>query len=421
MKFKEWLNSELLLEFRASNLYDFYALELASKDMNSREVDHLLVDRGNLVYSGIMSAVGFVLFLRFGKIFRHCIGLSASRLKPDDFVLSLSDFPVEFQGRVGKYMEMFEKIKTRSRQGWANAVRDNSEAHDIWVGMNVNDQKELVYLSRQSLVSRSDVCNVGSVRSSLTDRWTSIYNFYQDNANDDVITNPETIKSMINRLTQLVHNSGNLLEYLPSALDIAIHVRDTANMAQLLYGASPTVKELLRSASLPSGGLTEQLPPSMPKLVLTAMSRNMEGTRINHIELVGSTKNGRRELITYRMHTSLGETGDRRGNCTFNVIAESRKSKDVDDDFYSVELDYGNIDNIVLSRMTKSDWKSFQYYAEINHQSKTFYKPIFPTGQYFDLMQFGKAILNQTNIIAYELSQVYKNLLKYVPSYKPIY
>ena len=61
MKVREWLKDSLLLEFRASNFYDFYDLELASQKMDSKEVEDLIIDRGNALYSDIMSALGFLL------------------------------------------------------------------------------------------------------------------------------------------------------------------------------------------------------------------------------------------------------------------------------------------------------------------------------------------------------------------------
>jgi hypothetical protein len=351
MKFREWLQESLLLEFRSSNFYDFYALELASKQMGSKEVEDLIIDRGNALYSDIMSALGFLLFLRYGSLVRHCA--MTNTVSRDVFKFRDSDFPDEFKGIISKYISIFDYATSMPRWSWRNTLQRNEESYNMWLAMNVNDQKELVNIARETLLSWEEECNIQVVMNTFSDRWDSIYEYFVNNATSEVITKPAMVVRMINSLTQLVHNNGNILQYMPEELDQAIHVRDTATFSQLLYGASPTVKELLRSALLPSGGLVEESPPSFAQLILTAMSRNMDKhDNINHIELINSARTQSGQVGIYKVHGTIGVLSNKPSECIFNIKITKNRPRfgRVNPE---VELDWNSIKNPILDRTTK--------------------------------------------------------------------
>lgn len=412
MKFKEWINKSLLLEFKASNFYDFYALELASKQMGSKEVEDLIVDRGNTLYSEIISALGFLLFLRYGSLVRHC--MMTNTVSRDVFKFRDDDFPDEYKGIISKYIPIFDYATQIPRLSWRNTLQKNEEAYNMWLAMNVDDQKELVIIARETLLSIEGEgdCNIQVVWNTFSDRWDSIYNYFINNVTSEVITKPAIVVRMINSLTQLVHNSGNILQYMPEELDKAIHVRDTATLSQLLYGASPTVKELLRSALLPSGGLVEEAPPALPQLLLTAMSRSLNNHKnINHIELLESNRNIDLESGIYKIYGKLVDSNNKTSNCTFNIKLTKRKTRSRVIDLPKMELDLSSIKNSVLNKIPASDWLNISEYMK---RSELLNKPLSPRDvSRFDYIQAGGLFLDHIDSILEELSLFYNNMIKY--------
>jgi hypothetical protein len=406
MFFKEWLGESLLLEFRSSNFYDFYALELASREMDTKEVNDLLVDRGNSLYSEIMSALGFLLFLRYGSVVRQC-------LKTNDEIehsgnLGLLDFPEKVRGNSGRYIDIMNLVYGMPRVSWTHTIRQNREAYDSWFRLGEDEQRELVYISRELLLHWEYNCHTRSVLNTLSRQWDNIYDYFINNANKGLITNPVVVIKMINSLTQLVHNNGNILQYMPEELDKAIHIRDTARLGQLLYGASATVKGLLRSASLPSGGLVEEMPPALPQLFLTAMSRNMDKySDIKHIELLESRRDEGGDFGLYRVHGKLGDS-----DCVFNF---SLKKKRLRWELPVVELDLGSVRNVVLDRLKKNDWYNVMKYLEVDDSEilsrKINYNDF---GEiHLDYIGFGKRLLDYIDSVLGELKLFYDNILKY--------
>lgn len=291
--FKEWLQSQLLLEFRSSDFYDFYALELAKPLMQDKEVNDLLIDRGNNVLHQLSFDLGFVLLCRYTNTLTGCAeknyhssfpttyGYNRWKLHKDDFINPGIVNP--------RLIRLFGNIKNIDRD-WNKLTDSNPEAYRIWFKMTTSQQKDAVRIAKRAMMDFQGHCDdQGAIRRSLTQAWESVYNFYMEYTPDSFapITDSKHVVNAVNKLTQLIHNNGNILEYLPRELDDAIHVRDQANLAQLLHYASPTVQQTLKSANLPSGGLTTQTPPAYPQMLLTAMQRNMTPNIIN-IRLVSS-------------------------------------------------------------------------------------------------------------------------------------
>lgn len=415
MQFREWLSESLLLEFRSSDFYDFYALELASKEMDSKEVNDLLIDRGNALYSDIMSALGFLLFLRYSNVVKQCLK-TVDDLRDGDN-LSLSDFPENVRSIAGKYVDVMNLVKSMPRVSWTHTIRQNRVAYESWLKLGEGEQRELVYIGRELLLHWESNCQTRSVLNTLSRQWENIYDYFVNNAVGGLITNPVVVVRMINSLTQLVHNNGNILQYMPEELDKAIHVRDTARLSQLLYGASATVKGILRSASLPSGGLVEELPPSSPQLFLTAMSRNLDKyPAIRHIELLESRRDdirvmGReepRDVGIYRVYGKLGDS-----DCIFNFsLTKERRDRW---ELPRVRLDLGSVRNVVLDRLKSNDWYNISKYLEADDSEILSRQINYNDFGYvhLDYIGFGKRLLEYIDLVLGELKLFYDNMLKY--------
>lgn len=420
MKFKEWLQESLLLEFRSSNFYDFYALELASQQMGSKEVEDLIIDRGNALYSDIMSALGFLLFLRYGNVFRQCASMKAMMLSADGRTINLlnklrlSDFPDEIHDSVVKYMPIFDLANERPRIGWTSTIDRNQAAYDSWLKFNADEQKELVYFARETLLSWEEDCNLQIVQNTFSDQWDSLYEYFINNVTSEFITKPAVVIKMINNLTQLVHNNGNILQYMPEELDKAIHIRDTAKLSQLLYGASPTVKEILRSALLPSGGLVEEAPPATPQLFLTAMSRSLDQhDDIDHIELKQSKRTLQGETGTYKVHCKLGFWGEQKTDCTFDITISILKPQPQFRPETHLDLDINSIKNPILNKLTANDWHNVEGYLQYSDSAIT-HRLLEPVGEgRLDYIQAGKLLLDYIDDVIQELNGLYHNVLRY--------
>lgn len=420
MKFREWLQDSLLLEFRSSNFYDFYALELASQKMDSKEVEDLIIDRGNALYSDIMSALGFLLFIRYGSVFRQCASIKAMMLSADGRTINLlnklrlSDFPDEIHDSVVKYMPIFDLANERPRIGWTATIDRNQAAYNSWLKLDANEQKELVYFARETLLSWEEDCNLQVVQTTFSDRWDTLYEYFINNVTSEVIINPAVVVRMINNLTQLVHNNGNILQYMPEELDKAIHIRDTATLSQLLYGASTPVKEILRSALLPSGGLVEELPPATPQLLLTAMSRSLDQhDDIDHIQLMQSKRTSQGETGIYKVHCKLGFWGQQQSDCTFDFTISTMKTRPQFRPQTHLDLDMNSIKNQILNKLTTNDWYNIKGYLRYSDSAIT-HRLLEPVGEgRLDYIQAGKLLLSYIDDVIKELNGLYHNMLRY--------
>ncbi len=295
MNFKPWL---LLNEFNATNIYDFYALELAKSKIDDKEIDDKLIQRGNDLLDQIIDAVGLLLLDRYGDIIKPGYFQDAKKLEKD--VNDQLDWQIGVDKKMGKSKpenEIYLKEKTRniladsmpklekykdillannySRRYYDDIVKEKRTMRK-WDNLSPSEKKELV----ETLVVISKMLGNGLGRN-----WQKIYDLFMDNIVRPIYDSDQIIRK-INQVTQLVHNNGNLLEYMPPALDRAIHYRDVASYSQLLIHASPEVKLLLRSAAMPTKSETA---PNHGEMFITAILRGLPAIKKEHNNLFDIT------------------------------------------------------------------------------------------------------------------------------------
>lgn len=280
MKFKSWIkeNSSLLKEFNSTNLYDFYALELTQDKINDPDIKELLIDRGNRLLDDVIDSIGFVLLNRYAGLFNSCILSKKAEISSADELdkpteKNDEDFPTHLLDDIKPFRKIFDSIHIKFPNWSWNTITQNNTVLDLWDNLSRPEKKELVTLSR--LILQLSGCPFTAASNSFSESWNSIYEIYNNYADAPPITSPKRITTAINSLTQLVHNNGSILMYLPPALDKAIQTRDIATLPQLLSQASDDVRMLLRSASLQSGGLTTQNPPLDGELLLVGIRRQL--------------------------------------------------------------------------------------------------------------------------------------------------
>ena len=280
MKFKSWIkeNSSLLKEFNSTNLYDFYALELTQDKINDPDIKELLIDRGNRLLDDIIDSIGFVLLNRYAGLFNSCIMSKKPETSSIDELSkpinkSDKDFPPNLLQDIKPFRKIFDIIHLKFPNWSWKTITENHDLVDEWDKLTKPQKKELVTLSR--LILKLSDCNLTAASNSFSESWNSIYELYISYADTPPIIKPKAITTAINSITQLVHNNGSILMYLPPALDKAIQTRDIATLPQLLGQASDDVRMLLRSASLQSGGLTIQNPPLDGDLLLVGIRRQL--------------------------------------------------------------------------------------------------------------------------------------------------
>ncbi len=249
MNFKEWFfknHKKPLLEFKAQEFYDFYTLAAIQKMPNihgelstqrteyDKEIEDKIIDKGNKVIDEIIDDMSFIVLKR--------------HMRTEIFIEIMQE----------KYPETFEKIpeERRIRTGFSRNWQDN-QFFDIWHNFTNKDKDNIIEVSMDIYSNQNP--------------WKEILQLIKKTKEQTPIFNVNQIVYKVNELTQLIHNNGSILEYLPNEFDKALQTRDNASTAYLASIASPSVKELIRSAGVGYLGKPEE--PKYLDLVKTAMNR----------------------------------------------------------------------------------------------------------------------------------------------------
>ena len=256
MNFKEFFyKSRTLLEFKSQEFYDFYTLaaiqkmpnihgELSTKKTEyDKEIEDKIIDKGNKVIDEIIDDISLVLLKRHMPLKKFLIELKEKY--PD----TLNKIPKERQ------------IVTRFN---SNNWRDN-QFFDIWRNFTDKDKDNIIEAA------------LPLYKSGVFPSWKATLELVKTTKEQMPILNVNQIVYKVNELTQMVHANGSLLEYLPSEFDHALQTRDNASTAYLASIASPSVKELIRSAGVGYLGKPEE--PKYLDLIKTAMNRAIKGKK----------------------------------------------------------------------------------------------------------------------------------------------
>ena len=256
MNFKEFFyKSRTLLEFKSQEFYDFYTLaaiqkmpnihgELSTKKTEyDKEIEDKIIDKGNKVIDEIIDDISLVLLKRHMTLKKFLIELKEKY--PD----TLNKIPKERQ------------IVTRFN---SNNWRDN-QFFDIWRNFTDKDKDNIIEAA------------LPLYKSGVFPSWKATLELVKTTKEQMPILNVNQIVYKVNELTQMVHANGSLLEYLPSEFDHALQTRDNASTAYLASIASPSVKELIRSAGVGYLGKPEE--PKYLDLIKTAMNRAIKGKK----------------------------------------------------------------------------------------------------------------------------------------------
>ena len=256
MNFKEFFyKSRTLLEFKSQEFYDFYTLaaiqkmpnihgELSTKKTEyDKEIEDKIIDKGNKVIDEIIDDIPLVLLKRHMPLKKFLIELKEKY--PD----TLNKIPKERQ------------IVTRFN---SNNWRDN-QFFDIWRNFTDKDKDNIIEAA------------LPLYKSGVFPSWKATLELVKTTKEQMPILNVNQIVYKVNELTQMVHANGSLLEYLPSEFDHALQTRDNASTAYLASIASPSVKELIRSAGVGYLGKPEE--PKYLDLIKTAMNRAIKGKK----------------------------------------------------------------------------------------------------------------------------------------------
>ena len=439
LSFKEWLNNNLLLEFKSSNLYDFYALELAKDKIDSKELQDLLIDRGNALYQDILSAMGFVLFRRFATAAQNCAALnklygqdnsgSEYFLFPDDKDISKHDvaYAHEIKKEYDEYYEFLVNALENGvvRTSWPELIKGSPKNYKMWLSLSGEKQKNLVIFTRKLMYFYATIgfAMCSFAMRSVSAGWTAAYEFYINHMTDAVITNPNAIIKSVNELMQLVHNSGSLLEYMPTQLDFGLHVRDRASLPQLLSGASDSVREILRSASLMRGGLAQQRMPDVTQLLETAITRQISKYGFNHVSLINSYTSGSNHVGIYEFEGNFETDANepkqvntdpnlRKIQFAVAVMIPPEKSY-TDPDHYkdkifpTATLMVPSVKNSVLSGLTDHDWQQMKKWHDDLGP-----KALQPNTTRFDFMQLGTKVAYYAYEVKRTLNTYFTNKLR---------
>jgi hypothetical protein len=247
MNFKDFFyKSRTLLEFKSQDFYDFYALTAIQKMPNihgdlsaqrteyDKEIEDKIIDKGNKVIDEIIDDMSFIVLKRHMR----------------------SSFFIETMGE--KYPETLDKIPKEKQNptGFSRSWEDN-QFFDIWHNFTDKDKDNIIEAALLNYGNRNP--------------WKEILQLIIRTKEQTPIFDVDKIVYKVNELTQLIHNNGSILEYLPNEFDNALQTRDNASTAYLASIASPSVKELIRSAGIGYLGKPEK--PKYLDLIKTAMNR----------------------------------------------------------------------------------------------------------------------------------------------------
>jgi hypothetical protein len=402
---KSWLtkHSSLLKEFNATNLYDFYALELTQDKINDPDAKELLIDRGNKLLDDIIDSIGFVLFNRYAGLFNVCAidkrlpvkdmtdGFLAKPLPKID-----QDFPPHLLNDIQPFRDMFDLIHIKFPNWSWRTIINNRPLLDKWNNLPKSQKKELITLARISL--QNIRCLFPAASNSFSSSWNSIYDLYNSHADNPPITNPKLLIRAINSTTQLVHNNGSILMYLPPSLDRAIQSRDIATLPQLLSQASDDVKLLLRSATLQSGGLTQEKPPLEGELLLVGIRRQLNKfPKIISVDIekesIARSDKGRDSLVVRYLITAQPPFNDNQPLIwTSHTYLKHFLNPNSPDRTISTNILWDTIKNDNINKTLK---------PEIQAQLQAYHSPSTtktPEGRYNDYMDIADTILTDFQI-----------------------
>ena len=250
MNFKDFFyKSRTLLEFKSQDFYDFYALTAIQKMPNiggdygdlstkkteyDKEIEDKIIDKGNKVIDEIIDDISFIILKR------HMRTELFIEIMQEKYPETLNKIPKERQ------------IKTGFSRNW-----EDNQFFDIWPKFTNKDKDNIIQASMETYGNQNP--------------WKEISQLIKTTKEQIPIFNVNEIVYKVNELTQLIHNNGSILEYLPNAFDKALQTRDVASRAYLASIASPSVKELMRSAAVGYLGKPEE--PKYLDLIKTAMNR----------------------------------------------------------------------------------------------------------------------------------------------------
>ena len=250
MNFKDFFyKSRTLLEFKSQDFYDFYALTAIQKMPNiggdygdlstkkteyDKEIEDKIIDKGNKVIDEIIDDMSFIILKR------HMRTELFIEIMQEKYPETLNKIPKERQ------------IKTGFSRNW-----EDNQFFDIWPKFTNKDKDNIIQASMETYGNQNP--------------WKEISQLIKTTKEQIPIFNVNEIVYKVNELTQLIHNNGSILEYLPNAFDKALQTRDVASRAYLASIASPSVKELMRSAAVGYLGKPEE--PKYLDLIKTAMNR----------------------------------------------------------------------------------------------------------------------------------------------------
>lgn len=250
MNFKDFFyKSRTLLEFKSQDFYDFYALTAIQKMPNiggdygdlstkkteyDKEIEDKIIEKGNKVIDEIIDDMSFIILKR------HMRTELFIEIMQEKYPETLNKIPKERQ------------IKTGFSRNW-----EDNQFFDIWPKFTNKDKDNIIQASMETYGNQNP--------------WKEISQLIKTTKEQTPIFNVNQIVYKVNELTQLIHNNGSILEYLPNAFDKALQTRDIASRAYLASIASPSVKELMRSAGIGYLGKPEE--PKYLDLIKTAMNR----------------------------------------------------------------------------------------------------------------------------------------------------
>jgi hypothetical protein len=193
MNFKEWFfknHKKPLLEFKSQDFYDFYTLAAIQKMPNihgelstqrteyDKEIEDKIIDKGNKVIDEIIDDMSFIVLKR--------------HMRTEIFIEIMQE----------KYPETFEKIpeERRIRTGFSRNWQDN-QFFDIWHNFTNKDKDNIIEVSMDIYSNQNP--------------WKEILQLIKKTKEQTPIFNVNQIVYKVNELTQLIHNNGSILEYLP--------------------------------------------------------------------------------------------------------------------------------------------------------------------------------------------------------------
>ena len=247
MKFKQFL---LLNEFKKRDFYDFYALQAlqhhpsitqygtfygslsTNKTELDKEIETKIIEKGNDILLELVDDIALVVYARY-----------------EDGFITYNEIPDDV-------MKIINPQNFRWGRNWKNLSEFFGEG---WNKIDLTTKIKILE-SAKKIMGRGD-----------RRTWGRIIDYCLDVLKIWPINNIKTIVLKINEAMQFVHNSGNLLEYLPKELEKALHTRDVANLAHIVSQASPQTRELIKSAGI--GYIGQPKEPSRLEILQTALRR----------------------------------------------------------------------------------------------------------------------------------------------------